>query len=134
MKFALITVLFSLSALAQDSWLCSEDSSQIRGSQIVACGVGESTQEAVARRMAMDSATQEFNVVCGPQTLCGQHKYRVQPTRSTCEQEKGIWKCYRAVVYEIESELKTSVALAIPVRDLHNGMDEALKYGIGRGW
>lgn len=106
---SLIMFLFSLNAWPQDQWLCAEDSSQIQGSQILACGVGEGVNESVARKAALKSAQDEFAAVCDTQTLCGEHKYRAIPSRSTCEKKDSGWKCYRLVKYEIENAPKLVV-------------------------
>lgn len=111
--------LLSFSCFGQDSWLCTEDSSQIQGDQILACGVGEGETESAARKSALQSAQDEFLVVCGPNTNCGEHKFKASPSRSTCSKKDGAWKCYRLVKYAIESDRKiASNVKAYPVYDM----------------
>ncbi len=109
----IIMLLMSVNAWPSDQWLCVEDSSQIQGSQILACGIGEGPTESVARKAALKSAQDEFSAVCDTQTLCGEHKYRAIPSRSTCEKTDSGWKCHRLVKYEIESDKKESTKQAV---------------------
>lgn len=112
---------------ASEMWLCSEDSSQIQGSQILACGIGEGPTESIARKEAFKNAKEEFTSICDTQTLCGEHKYHAAPSRSTCEKKDDGWKCYRLIVYGIESDRRTAQNPAVfttynnSVRD--EGMD-----------
>ncbi len=103
-----VLIFLSLNLWASEQWLCTEDSSQIQGSQILACGVGEGHNESTARQLALKNAQQEFATVCDTQTLCGEHKYSAAPSRSTCEEKDGIWKCYRLVKYSIKEDKRTA--------------------------
>lgn len=125
--------LLSFSCFGREDWLCTEDSSQIQGDQILACGVGEDAREGEARRLALESAHNEFSHICSTQTLCGEHKFRAIPSRATCSMSDGIWKCYRLVKYEIETS-KRQIASVYSVRPHGDPMEYALKYGIGVGW
>lgn len=103
---SLIVFLFSLNAWPMDQWLCTEDSSQIQGSRVLACGVGEGANETIARSAAIRNAQEEFMMICGPGTQCGEHKYNVAPSRSTCSRSEDGWKCYRLIAYEIKEDKK----------------------------
>lgn len=126
----LLLCVFSQNAWPQENWLCTEDSSQVQGSRILACGIGEGANESIARKAALKNATEEFSVVCGPDTPCGERKYTAQPSRATCERDKDtlMWKCYRLVVYESDKSYRVQIqkeqqkiAYRSPYRD--EGMD-----------
>lgn len=104
LKKTLLTLLFGFNALAGESWLCTEDSSQLQGDSVAACGVGEGETEGKARRIAFNSAKTEFNEICGPDTECSMHKYAIEPKRTTCERIDGGWKCYRLMVFRVKNE------------------------------
>lgn len=108
MKYAFLALVLSLNSFAGDSWLCTEDSSQIQGSQILACGVGHGANEAIARKAALTNAKEEFSAICDVNTICGEHKFRARPSRSTCENKGGVWSCHRLVVYGIEEDLRVA--------------------------
>lgn len=122
MRNLLLIMLVGLNAWAAEQWLCVEDSSQIQGSRVLACGVGVGVNEAQARSQALKSAQDEFSVVCGPDTECGDHKFSASPSRATCSETDGIWKCYRLVVYQIKEAKRDARIVYYPnVRD--EGMD-----------
>ena len=131
MKYVLL--FLSLNVFAQENWLCVEDSSQIQGASILACGVGVGPNEAQARTQARKSAEEEFNLVCGENTDCGDRKFSASPSRATCQESDGIWKCYRLIVYRVSENKREHNSNIIEAHN-RNMMDEALKNGMGRGW
>lgn len=110
----LLGYFMATNAFGMDQWLCTEDSSQIQGSRILACGVGEAMTEAGARKVALLNAEEEFQTICAPETICGQHKYSASPSRATCERSEDGWKCYRLVVYEIKKDYRKKFAMEQP--------------------
>lgn len=103
----ILLLLTQSNAFASESWLCTDDSSQLYSEGIVAaCGVAEARTEGMARELAFNSARTEFDKVCGEDTPCGEMKFTVEPKRMTCEQIQGGWKCYRLVVFRTFDYLK----------------------------
>lgn len=101
-----ILLLVSFGTFGREGWLCSEDSTQVRGSTILACGIGSGSDEDSAKRKAFESAKREFHSVC--ESECKLHAYSVAPQRATCEEKNGSWKCYRLVVYRMKDERRTT--------------------------
>lgn len=103
MILTLLSLLIS-SSHASDQWLCKEESSQIRGSTIAACGVGSGITEDEARSLAFNAAKQEFKRVCDLSEHCHYHKIDVEPKRTTCESFNNETKCYRLVLFTISQD------------------------------
>lgn len=95
----LIIVFFGSFASA-DEWFCTEESSQRRGNAIVACGVGESPTESVARARSLAAAQAEFDAICNISYDCHGHQILVEPKRMTCKDGK----CYRLVQFTIQDK------------------------------
>lgn len=102
-KTLALSLFLGSAAFAGDSWLCTSESSELRGDSVAACGIGEAKNEGDARKMAFDRAKIEFNGICGPGTECGDNKYTVNPKRTSCEESGGLWKCYRLVVFRVKN-------------------------------
>lgn len=102
--FPLLIVYCSIEAFGREVWLCSSQASQIQGSSVLACGVGEGNSESIARRNAFLSAKEEFSGLCDANSECALHRHSVTPGRTTCEGERDHWKCYRLVTYTITND------------------------------
>lgn len=136
-----LLLFLSLSAGAQDQWLCVEDSSQVVGESVQACGVGEGPTEGKARAKAFQEAAKEFMAICGPNTECGVHKYAVEPRRATCEREGNSWKCYRLIVYRpihaernVASDTIPSQSLGKVEMSTQELLDAALRDSLKNRW
>lgn len=103
--FAVLLCVSSGKAAVADEWLCTEESSQRRGNQILSCGIGIGLDESSARSSALANARTEFSSVCASSSDCRDHAVAVTPKRTTCEKigKKGTggYKCYRLLSYEI---------------------------------
>ena len=110
LKLVFTSLLLAMNCEGQESWLCTEDSTQVRSDSVLACGIGQAQTEGDARRLAFKSARAEFDQVCGPNTECSTHRYSVEPQRSSCGRIDGQWKCYRLVQFKMKSEPKRTVS------------------------
>lgn len=80
-------------------WFCTDESGKRQGRVIWACGVGESIDEASARRQALNNAIEEFKTICELSSDCNGKKKVVEPKRLTCVESFGgrLVKCYRLI-------------------------------------
>jgi hypothetical protein len=95
-------------AYGHDDWRCTEQGITREGSVFVSCGMGEGTNESIARENALYSATTDFKSLCSMDSNCKNHKVSVEPGRMTCERESndtiygaGSFKCYRIIRFTI---------------------------------
>lgn len=102
----ILSILFVLinHASASENWLCTTESSLVKGTSIYACGIGSAKAEDVARARALRNAQTEFDRICNSSDSCAGFEKTVEPKRTTCEEVKGKWKCYRLVVFRIGTE------------------------------
>lgn len=105
--FALLTMLVTMKASAED-WVCKTQSSVSRGpNSILACGIGESDSEAEARDLAYSNAMTEFRRVCDVSDDCRGQAVTVRPSRTECDATDDGFKCYRAVSISIEERAES---------------------------
>lgn len=116
--FPLLLVCCSINTFGRETWLCSSQASQIQGSSILACGVGEGSSESIARRNALLSAKEEFSGLCDANSECSLHRHSAVPGRTTCESNVGHWKCYRLVTYTVVTTPNGIVKTIRPAADL----------------
>lgn len=101
--FLALLSLSSFSAFAAEDWLCTEESSERRGNQVYACGVGQGPMESLARYNALLHAKREFYELCNISADCKDHKILAEAKRTSCLHRKG-YKCYRLVVFTIQDQ------------------------------
>jgi len=122
MKYLIMLLLLTSDVYAQ-TWFCTEESSRREKGQISACGVGAGTTEDQARLDAANHAKAEFDHICNASSDCKDHEVFVEPRRTTCEQERGGFKCYRLIVYLIgKPVVHQKVEYAMTNQDLINKM------------
>lgn len=102
----MILLLLITQAFAQDQWLCTSQASQLRGNQVLSCGVGIGKDENEARSRAFDHAQAEFNRLCSASTTCGHQAYLIDPKRTTCGSNSYGWKCYRLLAYTLDKTVQ----------------------------
>lgn len=103
-EFLVSSIIILESSLAlgaeKDSWLCTEEASQRRGSNIESCGVGVGQNEQEAREDAFTGAEHEFNRICRSSADCNSNKVIITPRRTSCEQKPdGLFVCHRLLEY-----------------------------------
>jgi hypothetical protein len=100
----LMTAVMALKVWAEDnnSWVCTEQASQVHGSEIYACGIGIGKTENDARAQAFDNAKAEYERVCNASDNCRGRQVKADPRRLTCEPAGAAIKCYRMVVFSID--------------------------------
>lgn len=97
---------FSPFAFAKDEWFCTSESSAILQGKVQACGIGIGKDESEARLNAFDNAQAEFRKLCEASDRCHGRETDVEPKRTTCTATATGFKCYRMIVFEIQSSLK----------------------------
>ncbi len=116
---SLLSGIFMVSVVfGREDWLCTEDSSQVQGSRILACGVGYGANEMDARTVALRNAKDEFDAICTADTACGLRMYRATPSRSTCEKSEDGWVCHRLVIYETQKKFRKAFTYQDPANFL----------------
>lgn len=107
-------LMISMAAMASDnSWLCTDEASQVHGDMIYACGTGTGQDENAARQAAFMNAKAEFKMICDGSDSCLHHEVTITPKRMSCEdthhndlyRQGNRWKCYRLLVFEIGKEI-----------------------------
>lgn len=112
--FITFITLLTSSVFASEEWFCTSQSSQMIGTTFYACGVGQGYQEKVARDESTENAISQFKAVCEISGKCRQHIFAVEPRRTSCEVGEPItdslmyhnlrqWKCYKLVLFHMES-------------------------------
>ena len=115
MKIGLLLAMLLSSSIANasDDWLCKSQSSVKYEASIDACGIGQAATEGQARLEAFDNARQEFNKICKSSDDCDGYKINAVPKRTTCEESKGSFKCYRLIQFNIIDEPGNSDTTAV---------------------
>lgn len=98
--FAILTVS-SWNAYSDD-WFCKHEAGKRENGQLWACGIGESMEEASARKNALKDAYREFESICEISSDCDEKRVTVDPQRTTCQPYNGHWKCYRLLVVTLK--------------------------------
>src|ERR1700677_3408638 len=115
MKILLLLLAFSQDVQA-DGWFCNDESSQRDGNVISTCGIGTHKDEAQARAWAMYNARNEFKAICNSSSDCIGHYFSMDPKRTECTQNGGIFRCVRMLAYTVGglapyvAKVQTSVA------------------------
>ncbi len=97
----LVACIFMHFSVNAEEWFCTEESGKRDGNTIMACGVGEWTDEGEARKRALNAAIEEFGSICEISHDCAGKKRSVEPKRTSCTRSpdvKGFYKCYRLIV------------------------------------
>lgn len=102
----ILIIFSSLCSFAKEAWMCTEDSSQLKGTSYYICGVGEAHTETEARKAALINASDEYHTLCELSHDCNTHHTQVDPQRTTCSKDGDGWKCYRLVVFIMGEEIK----------------------------
>ena len=124
----IITMILSVS-LAKETWFCTETTSERIGNTIQACGIGEGNDENTAREASFKAAEKEFNNLCKMDDYCRTHKITVIPKRSSCEENKEHYKCYRMISFSISNEELTTTYIP---QDPETGKKNLLKKGMSK--
>ncbi|MCC7442708.1 MAG: hypothetical protein IT285_13820 [Bdellovibrionales bacterium] len=82
---------------ARAEWFCKEGASERQGSALMACGVETDAAEAAARKKALAAAFEELDAICDRSVDCRDFELEIEPLRTDCREEKGRFKCYRAI-------------------------------------
>lgn len=111
MRKVIVLVLILMTSRAfstEDHWFCTDDNSFKQGNLYAVCGVGTFSTEGDARVKALDSAMNEFNVLCKMSSDCRNHRFNVEPKRSTCFENKSRnissfekFTCHRLFIFTV---------------------------------
>jgi hypothetical protein len=100
-KITILLGLFILSTFitqtAKASWVCENESSYRDGDLIMACGVANSTSENSARKLALQNAYTELDLVCSKSPDCNRYELIIKPQRTACNKAASGFICRRAI-------------------------------------
>lgn len=96
-------MLLLATSLAHAGWYCSEVSSEWveKGKTLSACGIGKGADENSARLDASNNARKEFSLVCDKETSCANKVINIDPQRTECTSNEGVFTCHRLFYYHI---------------------------------
>jgi hypothetical protein len=100
----LILFAFSWISLNANAWYCLEVASERQGDIINACGIGEAIDEDAARKVALNNAYKELDLICSHSSDCADKALDITPLRTECKKVENIYRCHRGVTANITSK------------------------------
>lgn len=100
MKSFLLVILFVYSFNAH-AWYCYEVASERNGNVINACGIGEAVDEDSARKVALNNAYKELDLICSHSADCSDKALDITPLRTECKKVEEIFRCHRGITAQI---------------------------------
>jgi len=94
-------LLFSYPSLA---WYCSEVASERNGDTINACGIGEAEDEDAARKIALNNAYKELDLICSRSADCAGRGLEISPLRTDCKKIEKTFRCHRGITARVTDE------------------------------
>ncbi len=94
-------LLFSHSSLA---WYCNEVASERNGDTINACGIGEAEDEDVARKLALNNAYKELDLICSRSADCAGRGLEISPLRTDCKKVDLAFRCHRGITARVTNQ------------------------------
>lgn len=116
MKYACLCVLLVSHLAHADDWLCKSQATERVGNSFHSCGVARAADENDARLAAFENAKKEFSAICQASDDCTGRFVLVNPGRTDCAPDGTGVKCYRAVVFSVEGEVKSPSGRIEPYR------------------
>lgn len=136
MYFVFLILLLILNKSAHSTqWFCKEGSSKRFDNTFEVCGIGSDLNEDIARKKALSSAFNEFDLVCNKSDDCKGKYKQVSPLRTDCEKDSDKFNCYRAFYIVIDpTKERINKEDEYLYRELENKEKEILevqsKYGV----
>jgi len=94
-------LLFSYPSLA---WYCSEVASERNGDTINACGIGEAEDEDAARKIALNNAYKELDLICSRSADCAGRGLEISPLRTDCKKIDRTFRCHRGITARVTNQ------------------------------
>ena len=86
------------------AWYCLEVASERLGDTINACGIGEAIDEDAARKVALNNAYKELDLICSHSADCVDKSLEITPLRTDCKKLENIYRCHRGITANITSK------------------------------
>ncbi len=86
------------------AWYCLEVASERQGDVINACGIGEAVDEDAARKVALNNAYKELDLICSHSSDCADKALEITPLRTDCKKVESIYRCHRGITANITSK------------------------------
>ena len=97
-------LLFLLSYSPAYAWYCNDVASERNGDTINACGIGESSDEDVARKTALNNAYKELDLICSRSSSCADRALEIEPLRTDCKKLETTYRCHRGITARITDD------------------------------
>lgn len=91
-------------SLNANAWYCLEVASERQGDIINACGIGEAVDEDAARKVALNNAYKELDLICSHSSDCADKELEITPLRTDCKKIENIYRCHRGITANITSK------------------------------
>jgi hypothetical protein len=101
-KFILVLPIL-LWASQAFSWYCKDVASERNGDTINACGIGESIDEDTARKISLNNAYKELDLICSRSSDCADRALEIEPLRTDCKLVDTLYRCHRGISASITS-------------------------------
>jgi hypothetical protein len=103
MKKISTVIAFLLWAPVALSWYCKDVASERSGDTINACGIGESIDEDSARKISLNNAYKELDLICSRSADCANRALEIEPLRTDCQKVENLYRCHRGISATITS-------------------------------
>ena len=91
-SFSLCLILFSCFFSNHSyAWYCYEVASEKNGDTINACGIAESSDEDLARKLSLENAYRELELICNNSIDCAGKALEISPLRTDCKKVNDIF-------------------------------------------
>ncbi len=86
------------------AWYCNEVASERNGDTINACGIGEAQDEDMARKLALNNAYKELDLICSRSADCAGRGLEISPLRTDCKKIDLTYRCHRGITATVTDQ------------------------------
>jgi hypothetical protein len=101
-------IFLMIPSVTHANWYCEQVASAWveEGKILATCGSGKAKDESEAKIKAFENANDEFQKICGKQTICGTKVVNIDPQRSDCKKIGDHYSCKRLFYFHITTRDK----------------------------
>ena len=81
-------------------------SSERNGDTINACGIGEAEDEDMARKLALNNAYKELDLICSHFADCARRGLLISPLRTDCKKVDLAYRCHRGITATVTDKVR----------------------------
>lgn len=101
LNFSVLFLFLFIVPAKSFAWYCYEVASEKNGDTINACGIAESSDEDLARKLSLENAYRELELICNNSIDCAGKALEISPLRTECKKVNDIYRCHRGITAEI---------------------------------